>query len=47
MAVGEAMNTASLPAILECVPGGIDGVKVKAKIATPNPVRVLQHATGN
>ena len=42
-AVNNAMDTTSLPAILEFVPGGIDGVKVKAKISTPNPVGAAVH----
>ena len=41
-AINNAMDTAYLPAILEVVPGGFDGVEFKAKICTPNPVSALQ-----
>ena len=32
------MEKSSLPAVLEVVPGGFEGVRIKAKIAVPNPV---------
>jgi uncharacterized protein (TIGR02058 family) len=38
-AVANALESTSLPAILHFVPGGFEGVKIKAKIGTPNPVR--------
>ncbi|BDA44156.1 hypothetical protein COCOBI_05-3400 [Coccomyxa sp. Obi] len=36
-AVEDAIGKTSLPAVLEFVPGGFEGVKIKAKIAVPNP----------
>ncbi len=35
----DALERTSLPAILEFVPGGFEGVKIKAKIAVPYPVK--------
>jgi len=35
----EALEKTSLPAILEFIPKGFDGVRIKAKIAVPYPVR--------
>lgn len=40
-AVEDALEKTSLPAVLEFVPGGFEGVRIKTKIAVPNPVRLL------
>jgi uncharacterized protein (TIGR02058 family) len=40
-AIASALESTSLPAILHFVPNGFEGVKIKAKVATPNPVRQL------
>ena len=37
-AVQDALEKTSLPAVLEFVPGGFEGVRIKAKIAVPYPV---------
>ncbi|EIE25912.1 hypothetical protein COCSUDRAFT_60922 [Coccomyxa subellipsoidea C-169] len=36
-AVEDALEKTSLPAVLEFVPGGFEGVRIKTKIAVPNP----------
>lgn len=35
-----ALEKTSIPAVLEFVPGGFEGVRIKAKIAVPHPVRL-------
>lgn len=37
-AVRQALEQVSVPAALDLAPNGVDGVKAKIKIATPNPV---------
>lgn len=38
-AVRAAMEQVSLPAAIDLAPNGVEGVKAKIKVATPNPVR--------
>jgi hypothetical protein len=40
-----AMEQVSLPAALDMAPNGVEGVKAKVKIATPNPVSNHRHAS--